>query len=45
MNTGPLTHHLMKARELTEGQPELEVALFAIDCALLVVRQVHHRGQ
>ncbi len=43
--TGRLTHHLMQARLLTADRPDLEVARFAIDCALLVVRQVHHRGE
>jgi hypothetical protein len=41
MTKGPLTHHLMKARALTEGRRDLEQVRYFIDCAMWIVRRVH----
>lgn len=43
MTTGRITHHLMQARELTEGRAELDLVRYFIDSALRIVRQIHRQ--
>lgn len=41
---GPLCALLVQARDLTVDRPELDLARYFLDAALLQVRRDHHRG-